>query len=286
MNEGRPIEKDMSAKLRRYWNEVAGPRWVAHQGFQERRLESVNERLLAGAAPAPGERVLEIGCGTGATTAPLAAAVGMSGRVLAVDISAPMLAAARRRLEEGSPQVRFLLADAATQRFERECFDLVVSRFGLMFFADPAAAFGNLLAASRRGGRLVFACWAPLAENPHWLIPYEVALRHLGPPPPQAPHAPGPLSLSDPDHVEAILSKAGFENITIRRERFAVMGSTPEEETEHAMAMGPPATLIEEKKPSDEVRERIRREMVVAFAACGRKELPATLFLVSSRRPR
>jgi SAM-dependent methyltransferase len=287
MNEARPNDEEMRAKQRRYWNAIAGPRWVANQGFLERRMQSVNERLLAHAAPAVGEKVLEIGCGTGATTLLLAAAVGASGRVLAVDISEPMLEAARRRLEDSSfRQVRLLLADAATESFERAFFDLAISRFGVMFFADPAAAFKNLLAALGRGGRLVFACWAPLAENPHWLIPYEVALRHLGPGAPQPLRAPGPLSLSDPVYVEAILSEAGFANIAIRREGFAVIGSTSEEEADHAMRMGPAARLLDEKKPGEEVRARIRREMALAFAAYGQKELPATLYLVSARRPR
>ncbi len=286
MNEARPIEEELRSKQRRYWNRVAGPRWVAQQAFLEKRMASVNDRLLACAAPSEGERVLEIGCGTGATTLPLAAAVGESGRVLAVDISEPMLEAARRRLEaSGFRRITLLLADAAGESFERQSFDLIVSRFGVMFFADPVRAFKNLFAASRPGGRLVFACWAPLEENPHWLIPYEVALRHLGPAAPQPPHAPGPLSLSDRDFVEGVLRDAGFENIRVRRESFLVMGSTPEEEADHAITMGPSARLIDEKKPDEEVRERIRREMAETFAAYGKKELPATLFLVSARSP-
>jgi SAM-dependent methyltransferase len=205
MNETSAREEELSAAQRRYWNTVGGPRWVALGGFIEERVRRVNDLLLARAAPQTGERVLEIGCGTGATTVPLAAAVGDRGRVLAVDISEPMLEAARRRLEGGKfRQVGLVLADAATEEFERESFDLAISRFGLMFFADPAAAFRNLFAALRPAGRLVFSCWAGLAENRHWLLPYDVALRHLGPPAPQPPRAPGPLSLSDPHYVEGI----------------------------------------------------------------------------------
>ena len=180
-----------------------------------------------------------------------------------------------------------LKADAQVHRFEAARFDLITSRFGVMFFADPFAAFANLLPAARTGGRLCFACWGPLEENRHWLIPYEVALRHLGPPAPTPPHMPGPLAFSDPGHVRSILESAGFADVVIDRETPDIIGSTPEEEAEHACIMGPPARLIDEKKPDDAVRETIRREMAEAFAAYARNGpmlLPSTMFLVTARR--
>jgi SAM-dependent methyltransferase len=290
MSEDSAPGEELSATQRRYWNTVAGPRWVALGGFMEQRIHKVNDLLLASAAPQSGERVLEIGAGAGATTVLIAAAVGDRGRVLAVDISEPMLEAARRRLEGNAfRHVALVLADAATTEFVPESFDLAVSRFGVMFFADPTAAFRNLFAALRPGGRLVFSCWAALAENRHWLLAYEVVLRHLGPPAPQPPHAPGPLSLSDPDHVEKVLGDAGFEEIAIERKDFEVMGGSPAEETALAMTMGPSARLIDEKEAGEEVRERIRREMLDSFVAYGGEgpmALPARIFLVRARRPR
>jgi SAM-dependent methyltransferase len=273
-----------------YWNTVAGPRWVGLAGFVERRVAVVNDLLLARSGVAAGESVLEIGCGTGAATVPFAEAVGPRGRVVGVDISEPMLAGARKRVaESGLANITLLLADAQVHPFEPEQFDLITSRFGVMFFADPFAAFGNLLPAALRGGRLCFVCWAPLEDNKHWLIPYEVALRHLGPPAPQPPRAPGPMAFSDPDYVRAILERAGFTHIAIDRETPLITGSTAEEEAEHACIMGPSGRLIDEKKPDAALRETIRREMVQAFAAfAGGKEmlLPSTVFVVTAERPR
>jgi SAM-dependent methyltransferase len=279
-----------NAEQQEYWNTVAGPRWVGLGDFVERRVRAVNDLLLARSAVSPGERVLEIGCGTGAATAPFAEAVGERGEVVGVDISGPMLAGARKRIaESGLRNISLRQADAQTHRFEPNFFDLITSRFGVMFFADPIAAFSNLLSAARPDGRLCFVCWAPLEENRHWLIPYEVVLRHLGPPAPKPPHAPGPMAFSDPDYVRSFLGNAGFDNIEIHRETPDIIGSNPEEEAEHACIMGPSGRLIDEKKPDEAVREVIRREMTQAFAAHARgggMVLPSTVFLVTARRTR
>ena len=273
-----------------YWNTVAGPRWVGLGGFVERRVQVVNDLLLARSGVAAGENVLEIGCGTGATTVPLAQAVGPGGRVVGVDLSEPMLEGARKRVAASErANITLLQADAQVHPFEPEQFDLITSRFGVMFFADPFAAFGNLLPAAHKGGRLCFVCWAPLEDNKHWLIPYEVVLRHLGPPAPQPPRAPGPMAFSDPDYVRSILETAGFADIAIDRETPLISGSTPEEEAEHACIMGPSGRLIDEKKPDEAQRETIRREMVEAFAAFARgneMRLPSTVLVVMARRSR
>src|SRR5215472_2223386 len=148
---------------REYWNTVAGPRWVGLEGFVERRVHAVNELLLRHSGVKTGEGVLEIGCGTGAFTAPLAERVGANGAVVGADISSAMLAGARKRLAEaGLRNVSLIEADAQTHKFEPGRYDLITSRFGVMFFADPAAAFSNLIAAARPGGRLCFACWGAL----------------------------------------------------------------------------------------------------------------------------
>jgi SAM-dependent methyltransferase len=251
-----------------YWNTVAGPRWVGLGGFVEWRMRAFNDLLLARSGVAPGENELEIGCGTGATTVPLAEAVGERDRVVGVDLSEPMLAGARQRVAESRlGNISLTQADAQVHRFEAGRSDLIASRFGVMFFADPVAAFSNLLPAARPGGRLCFICWGPLEENRHWLIPYEVAFRHLGSPAPTPPHAPGPLAFSDRNYVRSILEGAGFTNIVVDRETPDIIGSSPEEETEYACTMGPAARPIEEKKPAEAMRATIRREMIEAFAA-------------------
>jgi SAM-dependent methyltransferase len=281
---------DANEAQRHYWNTIAGPRWVASPGFRERRNQESLALLLACLRLAGGENVLEIGCGTGAVTIPLAKAVGEHGRVVAVDISEPMLNAARQRVgESGLRNVTLLSGDAQVRAFERAAFDIATSRMGVMFFSDPAAAFRNIGNALKPGGRLVFACWAPLAENRHWLISHDIALRHLGPPAPSTGHVPGPLAFGDPDYIRGVLTAAGFADIEIERAHPTIIGGSPEEETRQALIMGPTARLIEEKQPTDATRQVIAEEIAAAFAAeasVGPIRLPATIFLVTAHHPR
>ena len=279
---------DANAAQRRYWNTVAGPRWVASPGFRERRNQESLALLLARLGLSGGESVLEIGCGTGALTLPLAAAVGAQGRVVAVDISEPMLGAARQKVaERGLSNVTLLSGDAQVFAFEPAAFDLATSRMGVMFFADPAAAFRNIAGALKPGGRLVFACWAPLAENRHWLISYDIAVRHLGPPAPRSTEEPGPLAFGDPDYIRRVLAAAGLAGIAVERAHPTIICGTPEEEARQAVAMGPTARLLEAKNPDEPTRQAIAREIEAAFTAEARSgpfRLPATIFLVAARR--
>ncbi|MGH7065995.1 MAG: methyltransferase domain-containing protein [Stellaceae bacterium] len=281
---------DANAAMRDYWNQVAGPRWAAAPEARERRNRESIALLLDRLALAGGERVLEIGCGAGALTVPLATAAGGSGRIVALDISEPMLGAARKRIaEHGIGNVELRLGDAQVFAFEKDAFDVATSRMGVMFFADPAAAFGNIKGGLKPGGRLVFACWAPLAENRHWLISYDVALRHLGPPAPPPAHEPGPLAFGDPDYIRGVLTAAGFAEIAVDRAHPTIICGAPDEEARQAVAMGPTARLIEEKKPDEATRQTIIREIEAAFAAeaaSGPIRLAATIFLVSARRPK
>jgi SAM-dependent methyltransferase len=280
---------EANAAQRRYWNTVAGPRWVAAPGFRERRNQESIAMLLGRLGLAGGEKVLEIGCGTGALTLPVAAAVGERGRVVAVDISEPMLGLARQRVgERGLANVTLLLGDAQVFDFEPAAFDLATSRMGVMFFANPTAAFRNIAGALKPGGRLVFACWAPLAENRHWLISYEIALRHLGPPAKAEGREPGPLAFGDPDYIRGVLAAAGFAEIAVERAHPTIHCGSPEEEARQALAMGPTARLIEAKQPDEATRQTIAREIEAAFAdaaASAPIRLPATIFLVAARRP-
>jgi len=273
---------------RRYWNEVAGPRWVAGQGFRERRNQESLALLLDRLHLAGGEHVLEIGCGTGAVTLPLAQAVGERGRVVAVDISEPMLGVARQRVaESGMHNVTLLQGDAQVFALERAAFDVATSRMGVMFFADPVAAFRNIAGALKPDGRLVFACWAPLAENRHWLISYDIAARHLGPPATTPEQEVGPLAFGNPDYVRRILTAAGFVGIMVERAHPTITGGSPEEEARQALMMGPTARLIEAKQPTDQVRKVIAEEIAAAFtaaASAGPIRLPATIFLVTAHR--
>jgi SAM-dependent methyltransferase len=241
--------------MRRHWNEVAGPRWVARAGLQEARNVEVAALLQREAAPRPGEQVLDVGFGTGATTVPFAAAVMPDGRVTGVDISEPMLEQARKNVAAaGLTNVSLVLADAQVHRFAPDSYDLVISRFGVMFFADPIAAFTNLFSGLRRGGRLCMAVWAAIADNTHWKIPFDVAVKHLGEPAPAPAHEPGPMAFRDPAYLRSILDKAGFAEIDITPHGFHVRGATAANEAEHAGLFGPAWRLMEEKNAPEAVR--------------------------------
>ena len=278
-----------NAEMGRYWNEVAGPRWVGRQAVQEARNSEMLALLLEAAAPRPGERVLDIGCGTGVTTEPYALAVGPQGHVTGVDISRPMLDAAGKRIAgRGLHNVTLMLADAQVHAFPPESFDLLTSRLGVMFFADPFAAFANLIAALKPGGRLCMAVWAPLAENMHWKIPYEIAVRHLGPPAPQPPHAPGPHAFGDRHYLRRVLEAAGFLDVAITPRHFHIHGDTPAALAEHAGMFGAVQRLMDEKAAGEEARQAIVDETEAAFAnyveADGTVRLPATCLIVSGHR--
>jgi SAM-dependent methyltransferase len=273
--------------MQQYWNEVAGPRWVARQGAQEARNAEVATLLLAAARAAPGERVLDIGCGTGATALPFAEAVGPQGHVTGIDISEPMLAVARQRVaERGFGNIALLLADAQVHPFPPASFDLLTSRFGVMFFADPTAAFRNLRRALRPGGRLCMAVWASIADNAHWKIPYDIAVRLLGPPAAKPSHDPGPLAFSDREYVRGFLAAAGFADIAIEPTGFHVIGKSAASEAEHAALFGPAQRLLEEKQADDAVRRAVVAETESGFARYAGPDgirLPGTVLIVCGR---
>ena len=272
-----------------YWN-LRGQQWVTHQAALDARLAPVAEQLLARAAPRPGERAVDVGCGTGATTVELAAQVGSEGSVLAIDISEPMLAFARRRSAgHGQGHVRFLRADAQTHPFEPATQDLLFSRFGVMFFSEPVAAFANLLRALRPGGRLAFVCWAPLADNPWFALPLAVGVRWLGPPEPQPPRAPAPLALAETAYVEEILTAAGFAGLAIETATTLMPGAaSAEDEAAFACEVGPLTRLLQTHEADAATRQAIAREVAERFrpyqSAAGVR-IPATLHYVSATRP-
>ena len=279
-----------NAAMGRYWNEVAGPRWVGLGGAQEARNVEVAALLLEAAAASPGERVLDVGCGTGATLIPFAAAVAPQGHATGVDISAPMLGRARERVAaQGLTNVTLLQADAQVHGFAPASFDLLTSRFGVMFFADPTAAFRNLCAALRPGGRLCMAVWASIAENVHRRIPLEIAVRHLGPPAPQPPHAPDAQVFADRDYFRGILAAAGFADIAIEPKSFHVIGASVSGMADNVVLFGAIQRLIDEKHADAAVRQTIVKETEAAFAAYatpnGEVRLPGTFLLATARRP-
>ena len=199
-----------------YWNSPVAQTWVRLQTRLDQLFHPLTQVALEHAAPQPGERAIDVGCGCGATVLELARRVGPGGHVLGVDISEPMLDLARRRAAEaGHTQATLVRADMSTYAFSPHECDLAFSRFGVMFFADPVAAFANLRAALKPGGRLVFACFRPLAEN-RWVLEPLTAVQHLLPPSPApGPEEPGQFAFADPDRVRRILTAAGFHDVTL-----------------------------------------------------------------------
>jgi SAM-dependent methyltransferase len=245
-----------------YWNGPAGEKWVRNQAVMDASLADATAGLLPLAAVQPGEHVLDIGCGSGQLSLLAADAVGPSGQVTGADISQPLLALARQRAA-GRSNVRFIEADAATHAFAPE-YDLLVSRFGVMFFDDPPAAFANIRRAARPGGRLAFVCWRPMPENEYAAMPFEIAKPLMPALPPADPHAPGPFALSDPDRLRGILAGAGFSAIAIDKlDGTMRMGETAEQAGIQATSLGPTARAL--AKMDDGVRAKVVAAVTDAF---------------------
>lgn len=272
----------------RFWNEVAGPLWVAAEEETECQTRPFGEAALALAAPVAGERVLDVGCGCGSTTVSLAEAVGAGGRVVGVDLSAPMLARAEQRAgggeqgagggeqgagvgEQGAggsapAQVEFRRADAGSADLGEGCFDLVFSRFGVMFFNDPVAGFANLRRALRSGGRMVFVCWQAPSANPWMAVVNRAAARIFDLDAPAA-DAPGPFSLADPERIRAVLGAAGFGTTEINdhhRRLHLGAGRPVEDWVERRLAMGPARAPYLDASP--ERQREVRAALVAAVA--------------------
>lgn len=194
-----------------YWNGAAGRTWVDVQARIDRLLAPISAALIDRADPQPGERAVDVGCGCGDTTL----AVAQRGAaVWGIDISEPMLARARSRAT-GLDNLAFSRADAATQQFTPD-HQLVLSRFGVMFFDDPVAAFANLRTALTAEGRLVFSAWQAPALNPWVAVAARAAQPYLPPPEAEAdPRAPGPFAFAEADYVRELLGAAGFRDIVL-----------------------------------------------------------------------
>lgn len=276
-----------------YWNEVSGARWVALGDVIDAQIAPLGEVALARAAARAGERVLDVGCGCGATSLALARAVGAEGRVVGIDVSAPMLARARERAAlEGLAQLSFVNADAQTHAFAGD-FDLLFSRFGVMFFADFPAAFANLRRALRPGGRLLFLCWRELERNPWMQVPIEAASQVIDVPPPLAPGVPGPYALREASSLEAWLGEAGFEDVSLRSLDLDLPvrgGASLEESADFSLSMGPVAAALKADESADPeaTRQAVRAALLRAFEPFlveGRVVFGASAWCVSARNP-
>jgi SAM-dependent methyltransferase len=280
-------EQDNAAQIA-YWNDRAGETWTTFQERLDALFEPLTALALAAAAPASGEHVIDIGCGCGATVLALADRVGPTGHILGVDVSEPMSARARQRIANAAiNNAEVVVCDAAVHAFAPAGTDLLFSRFGVMFFADPVAAFVNLRHAMRPGGRLLCAAWRPLADNPWFSVPLEAARPILPPQAPADPNAPGPFAFANRERTIGIFSGAGWHDVQLTRHdlpmKFAETGQL-EQATDFATRMGALARLLADVDA--EVRTAVRLAVgkaLQAYDSPGGINLTGSIWLISAR---
>jgi SAM-dependent methyltransferase len=271
-----------------YWNEQSGLKWVKAQPRLDAMIAPFGDAAMDALALAPGEHVVDVGCGCGDTSLALGRRVTARGGVLGVDVSEPMLVRARERAAaEGAAHVRFVAGDAQTHAFEREAADAVYSRFGVMFFVDPTAAFANLRAALRPAGRLAFACWQPVTENPWMLIPLMAVAGLIPLPPPPAPDAPGPFAFGDRERVARILADAGFGDVALEAATPALAlagGGTVGETAQFALELGPLGAALRGTDPGvlGQVREAVEAALQ-PYATPRGVVMPSAAWIVTAR---
>ncbi|MCW7538015.1 class I SAM-dependent methyltransferase [Aquabacterium sp. A7-Y] len=246
----------------RLWNGHAGRAWVRSQALLDRMFKPFEDLLVEAAYEASGGRVLDVGCGTGSTTLAIARLLGAKGRCTGIDISHPMIVAARARAERESTPASFIVANAQNHAFEPASFDLVISRFGVMFFDDPVRAFENLRRAARDDAELRFVAWRSAAENPFMTTAERVAAPLLPGLPPRRPGAPGQFAFSDERRVHHILEASGWDAIDIRA--IHAVCTLPEKElVAYLSQLGPVGMILQETE--DPLRTQVIQAVRAAF---------------------
>ena len=273
-----------------YWNQEAGLKWAAQQARLDALLAPFAEAVVEALAVQPGEKIIDVGCGCGATTLELARAAAPGGSALGVDVSAPMLEVARTRAAAEGVPAEFLLADATTADLPAASFDALASRFGVMFFEDPTVSFTHLRSRMKPGARLAFMCWRKLNENPWVTTALMPALAHVEAPPRPGPEDPGPFSFGEPERVHRILGKAGFVDVLLTpfdAEIDIASGEGVDGAFAFMRQIGPCSAILREAPPEAAAKaEAAMREALAPHAgANGTVPLRGGTWLVSARVP-
>jgi ubiquinone/menaquinone biosynthesis C-methylase UbiE len=269
-----------------YWNGPNGQRWTDRQATQDVLLSPVAQLLIERIAPKTGDRIVDVGCGCGAISIALAERVAPDGSVLGVDISAPMLERARQLAPKALP-LDFVQADATVYPFEAGRFDLLVSRFGVMFFAEPVVSFANLRKALRPKARVVFACWREPKDNPWMMAPLQAVYRHVPRLPQVGPEDPGPFAFASEARVTRILREAGYADIAMEASNISLdisIGRGLDAAADAALEIGPSARALEGHPP--EIRSAAResvRELLAPHARGQTVPLPGSIWLVTAK---
>lgn len=244
------------------WNGPAARAWVESQDVLDRLFKPLEELLVAAVAAKPRAEVLDVGCGTGGTTLAIARRLGAEARCTGIDISAPMIDAARIRTEREKTPAAFLCADVQSHTLETASFDAIVSRFGIMFFADPVQAFSNLRHAAREKGDLHVIAWRSPEENPFMTTAERVAAPLLPELPARNTDGPGQFAFADKSKVHAILDQSGWENIAIQP--IDVVCTMSEKNIDgYMMRFGPVGRFLQEADES--TRTQVAKVMRTAF---------------------
>jgi SAM-dependent methyltransferase len=258
-------DEGANAQQAKYWNEVAGPKWVALSDSINGQIEPLGRVAIERAQIEVGHRVLDVGCGCGHSSIDLAERVGAQGRVEGLDLSEPMLAEARAR-SAGMDNLSFAAADVQSHALDRAGYDRIFSRFGVMFFADPQAAFANLRSALRPTGRMTFVCWQEIAKNPWMAVPGAAVAKHVEMPPSPEPHAPGPFAFADAERTQGILEAAGFERVEVESLKQPLTigrGLSDAQLVDFSLQMGPAGAAMREADEAQ--RSRLRASVAEAI---------------------
>lgn len=244
------------------WNGSAGCAWVEAQQMLDRTLQPFEELLVAEVSASGARQVLDVGCGTGSATRAVARLVGAQGRCVGIDISEQMIAAARVIAEQEHAPATFVCADAQKHAFESPAFDLIMSRFGVMFFEDSVQAFANLRSACGEGASLRCIVWRSPAENPFMTAAERAAAPLLPNLPPRRPDAPGQFGFADDRRVHSILKESGWSEIDIRP--IDVTCTLPEQELiRYGTRFGPVGIALQQADP--QTRTRVAAAVRAAF---------------------
>lgn len=273
------------------FNERSGNTWAELQAQTDTQLSPLGLRAMAQLPLRPGDRVLDVGCGCGQTLLQLAERVGPGGRVVGIDPMEPMLKVAAERARS-FPQIEIVQADAATHEFPVASFDALFSRFGVMFFEDPVAAFRHLRRALRPGGHLAFVCWQAIENNPWAHEPLRAALRVLPDvpfPDTLKPGRPGAFQLADEAFIHSVLSDAGFDALRVTGERHSLhfMGAqTLDQAVQLAQRLGPASRLMDGAPP--ELEPALAAELTRALAPFATDRgvfIEGAIWVVTARAP-